>query len=88
MEQFIDGIWPVIKMKNMYVCFVYTSDLFIYCMFQAIDANNPSAIRSISINRDASMMAAVTSNVNISDRDRKTIYEFFTLNRVTVKFGQ
>ncbi|CAF0972394.1 unnamed protein product [Adineta steineri] len=27
-----------------------------------IDANNPSAIRSISINRDASMMAAVTSN--------------------------
>jgi len=27
-----------------------------------IDANNPSAIRSISINRDASMMAAVTSH--------------------------
>ncbi|CAF4565028.1 unnamed protein product [Rotaria sp. Silwood1] len=31
-----------------------------------LDANNPSAIRSITINRDASMMAAVTSNASIS----------------------
>ncbi|CAF4965118.1 unnamed protein product, partial [Rotaria socialis] len=32
------------------------------CERYIIDANNPSAIRSASINRDASMMAAVTSN--------------------------
>lgn len=37
---------------------------YIYSV-KTIDSNNPSAIRSISINRDASMIAAVTSNVNV-----------------------
>ena len=33
-----------------------------------IAKQDQTAIRSISINRDASMMAAVTSNVSIIDR--------------------